>query len=114
VSDVTSAQIKVGAQLSGAGSYVNGIATQLSEELDALRSALAPLQDSWNQSQAATMYQDDMDLWNMSALALFGTSDGTYQAGQGVLGAIAVLLDTNNNNYVDAESSNVKTWTPTN
>jgi uncharacterized protein YukE len=114
VVDVTSAQIKVGEQLSGAGSYVNGIALQLTEELDALRAKLAPLQDSWYQSQAASMYQDDMNLWNLSAQTLFGSSEGAYQAGAGVLGAIAQVLDVNNTNYVDAESSNIKTWTPTN
>jgi uncharacterized protein YukE len=110
--DIASSQIRVGPQLADAGTYVNNIAVQLTNELDALRAKLAPLQESWNQSQAATMYQDDMTLWNQSAATLFGSSEGTYQAGQGVLGAIAQMLDVNNNNYVDAESANIKTWTP--
>ena len=112
MADVAGSQIRVGEELSGAGAYVNQVASVLEEELDTLRNQLQPLAEAWTKSKAADMYQEDMNLWNMSAMELFGTSEGPYQAGQGVLGAIAVLLDTNNNNYVDAEQANVKTWTP--
>ncbi|TKA02068.1 WXG100 family type VII secretion target [Actinacidiphila oryziradicis] len=110
--DIASSQIKVGEELSGAGAQVSQIAAAVEDELDQLRTKLQPLQEAWTRSQAAAMYQDDMNLWNTAALALFGVTQGPYQAGQGVLGAIANMLDTNNGNYVDAEAANVKTWTP--
>jgi hypothetical protein len=118
MADIAGSRIQVGAELEGAGSYVNGIASTVGEELSTLRQQLSPLIDVWTKSEAATMYQDDMNLWNTAAEALFGSSWDTagpagknpYAEGQGVLGAIAAMLDMNNTNYVDAEAANVKTW----
>jgi uncharacterized protein YukE len=118
MADIASSRIQVGAELEGAGSYVNGVASAVGEELSTLRQQLSPLIDAWTKSQAASMYQDDMNLWNTAAEALFGASwdvaspggQNPYEEGQGVLGAIAAMLDVNNSNYVDAEAANVKTW----
>lgn len=102
MSNIDGTQIYVGEGLGAAGGYLNARAQQVTDELQALKGQLAPLADAWNQSQAATYYQDMQNEWDVAAEGLFGP--------EGVLGRIAHAMHVNWNNYSDAEWSNVSTW----
>ncbi|BBA96951.1 hypothetical protein RVR_2485 [Actinacidiphila reveromycinica] len=101
-SSIDSVRIKVDDTLGAAGTTINGMAATIAEELSALKGRLAPLQEEWLQSTAATYYQDMMNEWDLAANGLFGP--------EGVLGRIAHAMDVNWGNYSDAEWSNVTTW----
>ncbi|MFI0895568.1 WXG100 family type VII secretion target [Streptomyces sp. NPDC020983] len=101
-SSIGSARIKVDDSLSAAGTTINGMAATIAEELHALKGRLAPLEQEWLQSSAATYYQDMMNEWDLAADGLLGP--------QGVLGRIAHAMHVNWGNYADAEWSNVSTW----
>src|SRR3981081_3993300 len=94
--------IWVGEGLSGAGAWLNGQATTASDDLATLKAQLAPLQEAWTQSQAASYYQGLQQEWNIAAEGLFGPD--------GVLGQIAHAMNVNWGNYSDAEWSNISTW----
>jgi uncharacterized protein YukE len=100
--DVDGSQIYVGEGLGAAGGWLNGRAAEIAGRLEALKSKLAPLQEAWTQSQAASYYQDLQQEWNISAEGLLGPD--------GVLGQIAHTMNVNWGNYTDAEWSNVQTW----
>lgn len=102
MADINSSDIYVGEGLGEAGGWLNGRASQIADELGSLKGRLAPLQDAWNQSQAATYYQDMQQEWNIAAEGLFGPD--------GVLGEIARALHVNWGNYTDAEWANIQTW----
>ncbi|MGW3633513.1 WXG100 family type VII secretion target [Streptomyces sp. NPDC005122] len=102
--DLASARILVGADLEGAGPYINTKAQQIVGELHRLRSDLAPLIDEWI-AQSATAYQDRMHEWDVAAVGLFGDrEDG------GILGTIAQAMNINYQNYVATEEANLQTW----
>jgi|SRR5882757_3430758 len=100
---ISGASIFVKEGLGGAGNVINGKASTLAEQLNKLKGELAPLQDEWRESQAATYYQDMQNEWDLAANGLFGPD--------GVLGRIAMAMNVNWGNYSDAEWSNVQTWT---
>jgi uncharacterized protein YukE len=102
MTNIDGAKIYVGEGLEAAGSWLNGRAGQITDELHALKGQLAPLADAWKQSQAATYYQDMQNEWDLAAEGLFGPD--------GVLGRIAHAMHVNWSNYSDAEWSNVSTW----
>ncbi|MGW8378532.1 WXG100 family type VII secretion target [Streptomyces sp. ODS28] len=102
MANIDSARLYVGEGLGEAGKYLNSRAAAISDELARLKGRLAPLADAWNQSQAASYYQDMQNEWDIAAEGLFGP--------EGVLGRIAHAMDVNWNNYSDAEWSNVSTW----
>ncbi|CAG6394679.1 WXG100 family type VII secretion target [Streptomyces cocklensis] len=101
-SSIAGARIRVDDTLSVAGATIHGMAATIAEELATLKGRLAPLQEEWLQSTAATYYQDMMNEWDLAANGLFGPD--------GVLGRIAHAMDVNWGNYSDAEWSNVSTW----
>ncbi|MEU4657753.1 WXG100 family type VII secretion target [Streptomyces sp. NPDC023723] len=106
--DIESTPIRVGTDLEGAGTYLNGQAAHIMGELTALKSRIQSLIDTWN-AQSATDYQLRMQEWDTAAAGLFGgDADG------GVLGEIARAMNVNWGNYVGAEEANIKTWTSTN
>ncbi|WP_328356106.1 WXG100 family type VII secretion target [Streptomyces sp. NBC_00445] len=102
MADIDGTPIYVGEGLAAAGSTLNTRAGQMSGELQALKSQLAPLVDAWRESEAAMYYQDMQNDWDFSANGLFGPD--------GVLGRIAHAMHVNWNNYSDAEWSNMSTW----
>ena len=102
MADIDGSDIYVGEGLGAAGTWINGRAQEIAGDLETLKNKLAPLQDSWNHSQAATYYQDLQQEWNIAAEGLFGPN--------GVLGEIAQAMNVNWGNYTDAEWSNIKTW----
>jgi WXG100 family type VII secretion target len=93
--------IAVPTDLEGAGTYINGQASAIADELAALARQLAPLEGTWT-GQAAVYYEGLQQEWNTAAEGLF--------APDGVLGQIAHAMNVNWGNYSDAESSNVRTW----
>lgn len=100
--DVDGTQIYVGEGLGAAGGRLNGLAAEIADRLESLKNRLAPLQDAWTQSQAASYYQGLQQEWNIAAEGLLGPD--------GVLGQIAHAMNVNWGNYTDAEWSNVQTW----
>jgi WXG100 family type VII secretion target len=99
--DVAGSMLRVPSDLQAAGTYINGVATQIESELGALKNQLAPLMEIW--TGAAQSYYDGLQTeWNIAADGLFGPT--------GVLGMIAQTMNLNWNNYTDCESSNVQTW----
>jgi WXG100 family type VII secretion target len=98
---VGGSRIAVPSELQAAGSTINGIAAAIEGELSALKSLLAPLQDTWT-GAAQAYYQGLQNEWNIAADGLFGPT--------GVLGQIAQTMNLNWNNYTDSESANVRTW----
>lgn len=100
---IDGAQIYVSEGLGGAGSQLKSMADELIQELQQLKNRLAPLADSWKQSQAATYYQDMQNEWDMAAYGLFDEENG-------VLGRIANAMNVNIGNYSECEWSNIATW----
>jgi hypothetical protein len=101
-SSIDNARIKVGDSLSAAGDTINGMALEIAEELALLKGRLAPLEEEWLNSKAATYYQDMMNEWDLAANGLLGPD--------GVLGRIAHAMHINWGNYSEAEWSNIDTW----
>jgi WXG100 family type VII secretion target len=99
--DVTGATIQVPPDLQHAGTYINGVATQIESELVALKNQLAPLLASWT-GAAQSYYEGLQREWDIAADGLFGPT--------GVLGMIAQAMNLNWNNYHDCEWSNIQTW----
>jgi WXG100 family type VII secretion target len=91
-------------QLSQAGTHINNAAQQIVDELNSLRAQLQPLSDTWT-GPAASYFDPLMQEWNASANGLFGSA-----AQGGVLGEIAGAMNVSWNNYSEAESANVRTW----
>ncbi|MCP2263274.1 WXG100 family type VII secretion target [Promicromonospora thailandica] len=102
MSDIDGTTIRVGGDLAAAGSWLNQRADICSEELARLRGQLAPLQESWTESQAAEYYQALQQQWNVAADGLFGP--------EGVLGQIAQAMNVNWGNYSEAEWANTRSW----
>lgn len=100
--DIDGTPIYVGEGLGAAGGVINGRAAEIAGELETLKGKLAPLQDTWNKSQAADYYQGLQQEWNIAAEGLFGP--------EGVLGQIAHAMNVNWGNYTDAEWANIQTW----
>ncbi|WFE27086.1 hypothetical protein O7623_28190 [Solwaraspora sp. WMMD791] len=94
--------IYVGEGLEAAGAWLNGQAAIAGGDLDNLRALLAPLQETWLNSTAATYFTDMQMQWDLAAVGLFGP--------EGVLGQIAEVMDVNWINYVEAETANIETW----
>lgn len=102
MSNIDGTSIYVGEGLGAAGTWLNTRAGAISDDLVQLKGKLAPLAESWTQSQASTYYQDLQMQWDIAAEGLFGPD--------GVLGRIAHAMNVNWNNYSDAEWSNMSTW----
>ncbi|HEV7931051.1 MAG TPA: hypothetical protein VGP70_01815 [Actinomadura sp.] len=102
MADIDGTPIYVGEGLAGAGTWLNGQASTIAEQLEALKAKLMPLQDAWTHSQAATYYHDMQTDWNIAAEGLLGPD--------GVLGQIAHAMHVNWGNYSDAEWSNISSW----
>jgi uncharacterized protein YukE len=99
--DVSGSMLVVPTDLQGAGTYINGVSSQIESELVALKNQLAPLMDEW--AGAAESYYQGLQMeWNIAADGLFGPT--------GVLGMIAQTMNLNWNNYTECEWSNVQTW----
>lgn len=103
MSEIDSTPIYVGAGLEGVPAWLRGQAAACSEELSRLRSQLAPLEASWQQSSAAAYYQIMQENWNTAARGLFDPEVG-------VLGRIARAMETNVVNYAEGEGANIRTW----
>ena len=93
--------ILVAAELEGVGTYLNGEAAEIADELSQLASYLNQLEVIWN-GNASSYYQGLQAEWNIAADGLFGPD--------GVLGEIAHAMDITWSNYSDAEWSNTQTW----
>ena len=93
--------ILVAAELESVGTYLNGQATEISDELSQLASYLNQLEAIW-QGAASGYYQGLQAEWNIAAEGLFGPD--------GVLGEIATAMNVSWGNYSDAEWSNSQTW----
>ncbi|MDN3354932.1 WXG100 family type VII secretion target [Actinomadura sp. DC4] len=102
MADIDGTPIYVGEGLGAAGGRINAQAGEIAGELETLKAKLAPLQEAWTLSQAATYYQDMQTEWDVAAEGLFGPG--------GVLAEIAQAMNVNWGNYSDAEWSNVSTW----
>jgi uncharacterized protein YukE len=101
MADVASSNLVVPADLFAAGTTLNGRAHDIVAELDALKSQLAPIADTWI-GPAASYYQPLQAEWNIAAEGLFGPD--------GILGQIASALNLSWNNYSECEWSNVQSW----
>jgi uncharacterized protein YukE len=101
-SSIDNAQIRVSDMLGTAGATINAKAGDIADDLAWLKNRLAPLQEEWRESKAATYYQDMQNEWDIAANGLFGPD--------GVLGRIAHAMRVNWDNYSEAEWSNVSTW----
>jgi hypothetical protein len=97
-----STEIRVPVDLEGAGPHINGHASAMAEELARLSRQLEPLRETWRESGAKDDYAARQAEWDMAADGLFGP--------EGVLPQIAQAMHVNWLNYVDTESSNVRTW----
>lgn len=86
------------ASLESAAADTEQIARLIAQQLESLRSYLAPLTASWT-GQAAGEYQVLQQRWDLSASDL-----------QGVLVQIAQALRTAHANYQSAESRNRAIW----
>ncbi len=84
--------------IDAAASDTDGIASQIDQQLDDLKSYLAPLVASW-EGQASGDYQALQAKWDTSAAEL-----------NQVLRQIATNLRTANENYGQAERSNAAMW----
>jgi WXG100 family type VII secretion target len=93
--------IRVAPELESVGSYLNGQATEISDQLSQLASYLNQLPDGW-QGNASGTYQGLQTEWNIAAEGLFGPD--------GVLGEISHAMNVSWGNYSDAEWSNTQTW----
>jgi len=99
--DPSTTRIQVPADLEASGSTIMAIATQIEDQLNALRSALSGLPDAWiGGSEQA--YQALQQQWNTAAANLM--------TGAGELGGISQAATTNWNNYVQCETSNIASW----
>lgn len=96
--DVGSAVLNVPPELQGAGGKLLAIATTIDQQLYALRQKLAPLPTLWI-SPARNAYLPVMEDWNAAATS-FMTAEGT-------LGQIGMMVNTNWNNYVNCEETNI-------
>lgn len=74
------------------------VANRISQQLEDLRSYLAPLLATWS-GQASSDYQGLQARWDAGAAGL-----------NGVLREIAAALRTAHGNYASAEASNVSLW----
>jgi WXG100 family type VII secretion target len=99
--DVSTSHIKVPTTLEEAGPFMQGNAATIVGELTALQGKLAPLAGTWS-GETSRYYQEHQQMWNVASDGLFGP--------EGVLGLIAQALNTNWNNYSEAEISNTNTW----
>jgi WXG100 family type VII secretion target len=103
-SSIEGTPLLVDEQLSGAGTYINNQAQTIVDELNSLFSQLQPLEDTWKGS-AASYFEPLFQEWSTAANGLFGTASSG-----GVLGEIAAAMNVSWNNYAEAESANVSTW----
>ena len=85
-------------EISNAQSSVATTSRNMNQELDDLKSFLAPLVATWT-GQAAEDYQVKQREWD----------DAAAQLNQ-VLGQVGVALGTANDNYQQAERSNAAKW----
>ena len=99
--DPSSSSLRVPLELQLAGQQINGKSAQIVDQLEALKTQLLPIADTW-QGSAKSYYEGLQGEWNLAADGLFGPT--------GVLGVIAQTMNLNWNNYTDCESSNVQTW----
>lgn len=99
--DVAGSQIAVPPDLSESGPQVLAIAQNIADEINSLKSQLAPLAEYWT-GTAADGHQVTQTTWNTAAQNLL-TDVGT-------LGDLARVMGTNWNNYVDTESVNTQSW----
>jgi WXG100 family type VII secretion target len=99
--DATGVKITVPAELADTGMQIFAIASSISEELDTLRSQLAPLEAYW-QGQSNLSWEQLQAMWNAAATNLMSTA--------GTLGDISNAVKVNWNNYVDAETTNTSVW----
>lgn len=98
---IDDASILVHDGLETAGTSINAQAQTIVDELDHLKTVLAPLAETW--AGTASTYYEDLQLgWNLAAEGLFGPD--------GVLGQIAQALNVVWGNYSDAEWANIQTW----
>ncbi len=99
--DYTDAHIAVPDELADSGPTIAGIAQNISDELNRLRSLLGPLLDYW-QGNANLGWQDLQNTWDAAASDLMGAP--------GALGAIGHTATRNWLNYIDCEAANTRTW----
>jgi WXG100 family type VII secretion target len=101
MTNIEGSSLKVGDDLSAAGSTINGMAMDIEDDLNSLLVALGPVAASWTGAASAN-YEALQQEWNQAANGLFGPD--------GVLGEIAATMNINWNNYAEAEQANIKTW----
>ncbi len=85
-------------EISNAQSSVATTSRNINQELDDLKSFLAPMVATWT-GQAAEDYQVKQQQWDDSAAQL-----------NQVLGQVGVALGTANDNYQQAERANASRW----
>lgn len=99
--DVASSALIVPTELETAGQQLNAKAQQIVDELEALKSRLLPLADTWV-GPAASYYFPLQQEWDIAADGLFGPT--------GVLGQIANAMNVSWNNYSECEWANTRGW----
>jgi uncharacterized protein YukE len=99
---IESSLIQVPVDLEGAGAYINGVAETVTEELQRLRTQLAPILDGGWTGSASGYYSGLQSEWDIAAEGLLGPD--------GVLGQIAHAMHVTWGNYSAAEWANAQTW----
>jgi WXG100 family type VII secretion target len=99
--DPTGVRIAVPTDLADTGPQIISIASQIGDELAALKSQLMPLREAW-QGSANMSWQDLQTMWDNAANNLMTTA--------GTLGSIGTTTGIVWNNYSDVENSNTRTW----
>ncbi|MER7277846.1 WXG100 family type VII secretion target [Dactylosporangium sp. NPDC000244] len=99
--DIAGTELVVPADLEVAGERLAQQSQAIVDQLEALKTQLAPLAETWT-GVAASYYQPLQLEWNTAADGLFGPT--------GVLGQIAEAMHVTWANYAECEWSNAKGW----
>ncbi len=102
---IEDSHLQVPATLEFAGKHVRDVASTVISELETLKNQIQPLQETWT-GDAYNYFTVLEQEWNNSALGLFGDN----VAHPGLLGNIAMALDSSWYNYAVTQQANTYTW----